>query len=524
MANIGLYSASWVLLVGLCISGLTACDRQAEHLADTVARSEVEPSPVTSSQALNRVELGLCWFELPAERLVECGHYRPKDFDKAELPFVILRNNRSHKTSGVIMYLPGGPGSSSYLTEEGIKYWSNWYEQSQLQLDLVLVDRRGVGLATPYWSCSDYDRFSRQVLARDLTLAEEMAAGYKVVEDCYPGLRQAGYASELFSTRQSAADIGALLTSLDYSQWNLLGVSYGTRLALAVAESYPENVSSLVLDSLYTPEQGQLTDWPEILDGAFHRFFGACESFSDCESPQAIQAIFWQVLHQLKQAPVSITVPSWYSDAPYHVLVNDQRLLGIIFGSLYDRYLYPDIIKALNELVQYRTSSLSQLVETYVNNAFDPSFNDWVFYAVECRDNPRVTADRYREAVLRFPKWRVYTESLQEYDICNLIDPNGLKGNFNGERDSVDETAIFDIPVLLLAGELDPITPAAAAKTVLQKFGTAQGVFVRDYGHAIESSLPCGPELVGGFILHPHTEVNVMCAEAEVIINAGREK
>ena len=51
------------------------------------------------------------------------------------------------------------------------------------------------------------------------------------------------------------ADIEAIRQAAGYEKLVLFGVSYGTKVALEYAERYPQNVESLVLDSVVPPER-----------------------------------------------------------------------------------------------------------------------------------------------------------------------------------------------------------------------------------------------------------------------------
>ena len=41
--------------------------------------------------------------------------------------------------------------------------------------------------------------------------------------------------------------------ALGPAQWNLYGVSYGSRVTMEVMRRYPEKIRSVVLDSVYPP-------------------------------------------------------------------------------------------------------------------------------------------------------------------------------------------------------------------------------------------------------------------------------
>ena len=52
-----------------------------------------------------------------------------------------------------------------------------------------------------------------------------------------------------YTTWESAADVDAVRRALGVEKVNLLGISYGTHLALAIRKRYPDRVDRLVLAS-----------------------------------------------------------------------------------------------------------------------------------------------------------------------------------------------------------------------------------------------------------------------------------
>ena len=75
-----------------------------------------------------------------------------------------------------------------------------------------------------------------------------------------------------------------LRLALGYDQWNLYGVSYGTRLALTVMRDYPQGVRSVVLDSVYPLQVNLYTDLPENFDRSLKVLFETCAANADCSS------------------------------------------------------------------------------------------------------------------------------------------------------------------------------------------------------------------------------------------------
>ena len=59
-----------------------------------------------------------------------------------------------------------------------------------------------------------------------------------------------------------------------------------------------------------------------------------------------------------------------------------------------------------------------------------------------------------------------------------------------------------DVPVLILSGGLDPVTPPANGALVAKTLSNSRHVVARGYGHIVTPHA-CGPQLVAAFIDDP---------------------
>ncbi|HEY0892724.1 MAG TPA: alpha/beta fold hydrolase, partial [Cellvibrio sp.] len=176
-----------------------------------------------------------CWFDADWTATITCGELQtPEQF---RLAVVILHNDAEQRRTDPIVYLQGGPGASARLHTDGIKSWLNWLRYSNTKRDLILIDTRGTGRSKPALVCGEYNQFNQQLLRQNIALGDELAQGYDVMTQCFASSAQANPQLDYrnFSTQKSAQDVRALMAQLDYPEWNILGVSYGTRLALEIA-------------------------------------------------------------------------------------------------------------------------------------------------------------------------------------------------------------------------------------------------------------------------------------------------
>lgn len=437
-----------------------------------------------------------CWFRKPRGVEIDCGRLHTAEATgRFALPVVVIRAEAEGRRPDPLLYLQGGPGGSAWLDTEGIRYWHSWLDAAQLNRDLVLLDMRGAGRSEPALSCPEHDRFSRQVLARDLSMTEELNEGEPIFRECFTRLAEGpvGFDPSHFGTWVSARDVRELMALLDYQQWNLLGVSYGSRLAMAVALTSPD-VRTLILDSVYPLDRGGLRDFPQVVADALNDFFAWCSQRDSCDGGDDLQELFYRALAQLREAPISMRVQRWNWEPSLNLMVNDQRLLSAIFSGIYDSYLWPEIPAAIRGVLAKDTQAITPLMETFINNALAEDFNSLVFAAVDCRDHPPESEQDYLASLADHPRLAPYLRDLWRYQSCHYLET---------EEKSFGPDGLPSVPALLLAGELDPITPANWARELHRQWPDSQLYISPDQGHGVIGSHTCVHENLREFLDHP---------------------
>jgi len=431
-----------------------------------------------------------CWFDADWTATITCGQlHTPEQFS---LPVVILHNDAEQRRVDPIVYLQGGPGASARLHSDGIKSWLNWMRYSNTQRDLILIDTRGTGRSKPALVCSEYNQFNQQLLHQNTTLSDELSKGYEVATQCFASsvLANSGLDYRNFSTQKSAQDIRALMAQLNYPEWNILGVSYGTRLALEIAlqeQQAPQTVKlkSMILDSVYPAGFGGVQTWPQVLDDGMQQFFKGCSAQQDCVnkvnlSGTSLEQYFMQTLHNLQAEPMTVTIRRWDGEAPVNFVVNDHRFLSATFSAVYNPDDWLKITDAMNAVRERRTDLLKPLIEPFINNSMTSDFNSLTFTAVDCADNPVLSEQDYEAALKKYPLLQDYTREQWRYQLCHYL-PSA----------SPLVRAVPQLPTLMLAGALDPITPVSWAKTVNQQWPQSQLRVREKLAHSVLSSDVC---------------------------------
>ena len=154
-----------------------------------------------------------------------------------------------------VVALAGGPGQAAVPLAEDL---ADGLKDGLAHQDLIVFDQRGTGSSNPL-KCGALDVVDPTDSLTALISTEAKCAN------------QIGTQRAFYTTAQSVADIEALRVSAGYSKLTIFGVSYGTKVAEEYAQTYPQNVAGLILDSVVTPtgpdafNQATFTAIPRIL-------------------------------------------------------------------------------------------------------------------------------------------------------------------------------------------------------------------------------------------------------------------
>ena len=449
-----------------------------------------------------------CWFEVPIGRVTHCAHFFPRhDADETpiRLPVVVFRHvGLDHRTSPVL-YLAGGPGGSAWLGQDEVTVWYDWLDGVDWPHDFVVFDQRGTGLSRPTFDCPETRELSLQLLQAPPSVTESMARGYAALQRCHDRLQTTGIDLGRYNTPDSARDVRDLMASLSDKAWNLYGVSYGTRLAMEVQRQFPARVRSVILDSVYPPDVDGTMSWPWLLEHSLERLFGACRADPACAARHPeLRTRFVGLLARLADDPMLLSIPHPRTGQMLEVRVNDERLVSVVFDALYQWDLIGELPAAIDALWSGDARRLRPLVALHVGSLLDPGFSDAVYLSVECHDAQPFDRERYLDAVRAHPLVAPYTGPVADYDVCAFWDSGHAPPRFF-------EPVASTLPTLLLAGEMDPITPAEWAEEAVKGFPNGYLLEFAGIGHSVIDSDTCGVEVARRFLAEPERRPDATC-------------
>jgi pimeloyl-ACP methyl ester carboxylesterase len=199
------------------------------------------------------VRIEACPRPLPANEIegvsLLCGRVNvPEDRSKAggkviPLAFAVLRATSSFPEKDPVVYLQGGPGGSAItqipLIERIFRPWRD-------RRDIVMFDQRSAGVSGLSVSCMNMLSSNAYEIARP----DSGKPLPVLAKECVAELEGLGVPLPVYNTTQNAFDVPLVVKTLGYDDYNLYGISYGTKLALEVMRVAPQGLRSVIIDGV----------------------------------------------------------------------------------------------------------------------------------------------------------------------------------------------------------------------------------------------------------------------------------
>lgn len=439
------------------------------------------------------------------DRRVQCArlrvperHARPGG-KTISLFVMIVRSDRPAPQPDPVVYLHGGPGGTIESQVRGMTRLE--LQGLSADRDLVLFDQRGSGASRPALTCPHPRGEAQQVAAsraRGLFAPEEAGD----VLACRDALTRQGTDLTAYTSAESAGDVDALRRALGAAQVNLYGVSYGTRLAQEVLRRFPGTVRSAVLDSPAAAGWNYQADYGALLDRAVGARLQACADDPVCAATYPdIRERYRELLTRLDRAPLSVTYLSQTDGQSYEVEVRSRDVLRLLFTLMYGGGSPSRIPGLVNTLWNGNTADLGGLLS---RTGAATSIN-LIRYAVSCPETrglpelPGVDADAGTRSALSLG----IGEAIEA--VCAAWPPAGDA--------ALRQPVRSQTPILILTGQLDPVTPPEYAPLLSALLPRSQWVNFRWNGHGqLWQGGECAGRLLRAFWQRPGQPLDAGCA------------
>ena len=463
----------------------------AKPWLERAERGKSGPAPVAATvkaetkRRLGNLDFKPCSLAQRAESIsAYCSILRvPEDHDRPdgrqlELAIAWLPASKQAEPDPVFM-LAGGPGQGA---RESFPTVAPAFTEARKTRDIILLDQRGTGASSPL-KCENAQGESAVVEDGDysaqsaIEFARKCAAQYAGKTD----VRQ-------FTTADAVRDLELARKAIGAEKINLVGISYGTRVAQLFAKTFPASTRTITLDGVAPLETVLGQDHAKNLEASLDLQFARCRQDKAClEKMGDPRAQLDTLLETLAQGPVPVryrdaTTGEWHDGqfSAGHIAILTRllayqpqaaALLPLQFSEA-NKGNY-DSLMALSEMVNRDISDMimhgMQLSVMCSEDAGD--------LVVDPEDGKRLLGTGL-------------VELLQAQ--CTVWPHKARPADFRKPLSG-------DLPVLLLSGEFDPVTPPRYGEMVARHLPNSRHIVAKGTGHNV---LPvgCMPKLFAKFL------------------------
>jgi pimeloyl-ACP methyl ester carboxylesterase len=422
---------------------------------------------------------------------------------------MVVHPRRNHKVGTPVLYLGGGPGAPSLFFVELLTA-SPHIQDVVVDRPWVFFDQRGQGRSLPLLRCPrESDYFKQLELCRDVHIRN-------------------GVDLSQYNSPRSAADIEQLRKALGFTQWNLWGVSYGSRLAFAVARDFPATVRSIVHDGPSYVEGLEIVDDFRGTDIAIHKLISRCAVDPACGARYPdLRGRFLAVLPQLRQRPLSIGEER----------IDDSRVVNFVRSVLFSGTRgYEERLRELPAYLDAAARSDGATILRIEKN-MPPEANP--FEKIQVPEQGRyamgqnVSVECFDER--GFESREDYRRAAAKSVIVDALFGDSMGQNAfrecalwpSGRADPARKSRVhYDGPQLAFSGEFDPSLSGMSGYEMEMLYSSARNVIFTGAGH-VQASLAdypttnpyrhCALSLGREFLADPFQPLDARCATTRTL-------
>lgn len=379
-----------------------------------------------------------------------------------------------------LVMIAGGPGQSAL---ESYPVLHDAFSDARRSRHVVLVDARGTGGSHPL-ACKDESGENAFTDPEQQTAQ----AARDFAQRCREQLEQTADL-RYYTTSDHIQDLDFVREQLGAGQLNLVGISYGTRVAQQYAKRYPQRTRTVTLDSVVPNTLALGSKHARNLDQALNAQFARCRADNACLDNLGDPAQhLTQVSETLKAGGLPETeyrdavTGQWRSETPTY---GHLALLLRLYA--YQPQAAATLPLLLHEASQGRYASLLAQARMLLDSVTD-SIMHGMQLSVACTED--------------FPELQSVPDDANTVMGTELVDFTQAQCEVwpRGERpDDFREPLAGEVPVLALSGEFDPVTPPRYGEAVIAHLPEGRHLVLPGQGHSV-LAIGCTPKLFAQFV------------------------
>jgi len=384
---------------------------------------------------------------------------------KINLNIVVLPTTSSQREPDPLFYFAGGPGSSATEDASGI---AQVFAKIHEHRDLVFVDQRGTGGSNPL-NCAFYN-------ANDLQSYLGYFFPLDDVRKCRTQLEPKADL-KLYTTTIAMDDIDDARAALGYDRINIAGASYGTRAALTYLKRHSQHVRTATLQGVSPTNHFMPGDFAQQTERALQGVLSECVADRECNKAfPNIKTEAQAVLAQLIKGPVEVEIQKPHATDRVKLKLSRDLAAEAIRYMLYNPVAASRVPLIIHLAAQGNFVPLTHAALEYRENLVATGSNG-MYLSVTCaEDLPWIKpGEGERMAANTFlGDYRLR----QQREACALWPRATIEADYS-------QPVRSDVPVLILTGEWDPVTPPSNGDTAAKTLTNSLHIVVPHGAHGL---------------------------------------
>lgn len=419
-----------------------------------------------------------------------------------KIPIYIFKSRSDNPKQDPIIYTVGGPGSTTMPTAQYMNYYQYLDDR-----DFILVEQRGNYYAKPHLDCPEWSKAIYESNQPDFDNNNYDQLFENAALACKDRLEGKGIDLNAYTTNEIAADINDLVETLKIEQYNLLTISYSTKIAQVLIRDYPERIRSVVMDSALPLEVNYDEESVANLLEALSSLLEDCEKDEDCNKTfPNLRGRFFKYLVDKTEHPLMVEVEN-----PTNGELEIFYLKGEDFVSVFTSASTGGVKNIPWEINKLLNNDLTTVKEELRNLFQKPSGGSGIGMrlSVWCaEENPFNSWDEIQQETTRYPEVKGLSPAVFSKNVCKI---------WGVERaGELENTAVqSEIPALFINGEYDSETPPRWAKSMTNNFPNSFHLVFDGWKHTPTTnwSDQCAMEAANIFFNNPSIRPNPNCLE-----------
>ena len=417
---------------------------------------------------------------------------------KIDLNVALIKADAEAADSDFVVFLAGGPGQAA------IENWpavASAFAPLRKHHHVLLVDQRGTGGSNAL-TCDRGDKAKDTATDSAVEPVASLDEVRRQTRECLDQVRQHADPAQ-YTTTIAARDLETLRQALGAPQFDLVGVSYGTRMAQQYLMRYPDGVRSVVLDSVAPNELVLGEEFADNLEIALKAQFSLCTQSPACAKafPDPYASLI-TLRDALRAKPVAYDFRDPITFASTHRRLDDYALAGLVRLFAYTPETAALLPLSIAEGLKGNYTPLagqSQLLMGDLSELRDNGMQT----SVICAEDVDLLTPRPQDKNTVLGTLLIDVIKAQ----CEVWPRGARPADFHAPLKS-------DKPILVLEGELDPVTPPKYGEQVLKGLTRARLLIAKGQGHNVVGR-GCIPKIVEDFVnyLAP-ADLDLTCADS----------